>query len=120
MRTPALWGDARLAEAGSAPLPAGLTPHSLRRTFASVLYALGVSQPEVMAKMGHTDPKLAPSIYAQAMRRDEGEGDRLRALIEALIGHQWGPAPISRPPTQLASGGQTWRNPAGAGLRGSG
>jgi hypothetical protein len=35
-----------------------------------------------MAEMGHTDPKLALSIYAQAMRRDEGEGERLRALVE--------------------------------------
>ena len=32
--------------------------------------------------MGHTDPKLALSIYAQAMRRDDGEGERVRALVE--------------------------------------
>jgi integrase len=78
------------------PLPAGLTPHSLRRTFASLLYALGASPPEVMAEMGHTDPKLALSIYAQAMRRDEGERDRLRALVRVLIGHQWAPGTGSR------------------------
>ena len=35
-----------------------------------------------MAEMGHTDPSLALSIYAQAMRRDDGEQDRLRALVE--------------------------------------
>jgi hypothetical protein len=46
------------------------------------LYALGQSPPEIMAELGHTDPKLAPSIYAHAMRRDEGEGERLCALIK--------------------------------------
>ena len=30
-----------LATSGSEPLPEGFTPHSLRRTFASLLYALG-------------------------------------------------------------------------------
>jgi integrase len=71
-----------LAEAGSAPLPDGLTPHSLRRTFASLLYAIGEDPPTVMAEMGHASPGLALRIYAQAMRRDEGERERLRALVE--------------------------------------
>jgi hypothetical protein len=34
----------------------GLTPHSLGRTFAGVLYALGESPPYVMAHEGHTSP----------------------------------------------------------------
>jgi integrase len=71
-----------LAEDDDPPLPDGLTPHSLRRTFASMLYALGESPAVVMAEMGHTDPALALRIYAQAMRRDPGENDRLRALVE--------------------------------------
>ena len=33
--------DERLAEQGRPPLPDKLTPHSLRRTFCSLLYALG-------------------------------------------------------------------------------
>ena len=41
-------------ELGGAPLPSGLTPHSLRRTFATVLYAIGTTPPVVMAEMGHT------------------------------------------------------------------
>jgi integrase len=56
-----------------APLPPKLTPHSLRRTFASLLYALGESPPVVMQEMGHTDPALALRIYAQAIRRTEAE-----------------------------------------------
>jgi integrase len=72
----------RLVEAGSWPMPDGLTPHSLRRTFASVLYALGEDPGVVMDEMGHTDPALALRVYRQTMRRGEDEKARLRALVE--------------------------------------
>lgn len=72
----------RLAEAGEVPLPVGLTPHSLRRTFASLLYAIGEPAPVVMQELGHTHPGLALRIYAAAMRRDDDENGRLRVLIE--------------------------------------
>ena len=72
----------RLAELGEVPLPTGLTPHSLRRTFASLLYAIGEPAPVVMQELGHTHPGLALRIYAAAMRRDDDENGRLRALIE--------------------------------------
>jgi integrase len=74
----------RLEDDGNLPLPERLTPHSLRRTFASLLYALGEAPPVVMAEMGHTSPNLALAIYAQAMRRDEGEVERLRSLTDGL------------------------------------
>ena len=68
----------------------GLTPHSLRRTFISLLLALGEEVPYVMRQVGHTDPKVTLSIYAQIMFRGEGERERLRALVEgshwALLG----------------------------------
>src|SRR2546421_13023289 len=59
-----------------------LTPHSLRRTFCSLLYALGESPPVVMAEMGHTDPGLALKVYAQAMRLDPEQNAQLKALVE--------------------------------------
>jgi hypothetical protein len=34
-----------------------------------------------MAELGHTDPGLALKIYAHAMRREDGENDRLGALV---------------------------------------
>jgi Phage integrase family len=71
----------RLLEAGEAPLPR-LTPHSLRRTFASVMFALNVSLPDVMADGGWADSKTPLTVYAHAMRRDDGENGRLRALVE--------------------------------------
>lgn len=37
-----------------------------------------------MQEMGHTDPALALSIYAHAMRRDDGENERLKALVEGV------------------------------------
>src|SRR5271154_1855103 len=71
-----------LAAAGLPPLPGKITPHSLRRTFCSLLYALGEDPGTVMDEMGHTDPALALRVYRQAMRRGEGEKAQLRALVE--------------------------------------
>jgi integrase len=75
-----------LADVGRNPLPEGLTPHSLRRTFISVQLALGEDVPYVMRQVGHSDPKVTLSIYAQVMFRGEGEAERLKALVE---GAQW-------------------------------
>ena len=71
----------RLQEAGEAPLPT-LSSHSMRRTFASVMFALGEPSPVVMADGGWAEPKTPLTVYGHAMRRDEGENDRLRALVE--------------------------------------
>lgn len=76
--------NAMLDAAGLAPLPTGITPQSLRRTFASVLYALGEDPGVVMDEMGHTDPGLALRVYRQAMRRGEDEKAQLRALVEGV------------------------------------
>ncbi len=65
----------------------GLTPHSLRRTFCSLLFALGEPHSVVMREMGHTDAKLTLNVYAQVMDRDEKENERLRALVN---GESWG------------------------------
>jgi integrase len=46
----------RLEEAGQAPLPR-LSPHALRRTWASVMFALGESIPIVIAEGGWAAPK---------------------------------------------------------------
>jgi integrase len=76
-------GTERKVRAGrSSALPERLTPHSLRRTFASLLYALGEDSPVVMSEMGHADPALALRIYAQATRREDDERRKLGALVE--------------------------------------
>lgn len=70
------------ARESAEPLPEKLTPHSLRRTFASLLFAIGEAPPYVMAQMGHTTPNLTLAIYARQMDRRDGELERLKALVE--------------------------------------
>jgi integrase len=74
--------DVTLIAADLPPLPRPLTPHSLRRTYISLLLALGKPVPYVMRQAGHTDPKMTLSIYAQVMDYGEGETDRRRALVD--------------------------------------
>lgn len=81
-------GNLDLAARDQAPLPQGITPHSLRRTFASVLYALGEDPGVVMDEMGHTDPALALRVYRQAMRRGEDEKQALRVLVDGRNGQK--------------------------------
>lgn len=94
--------NAQLAQNKAEPLPEGLTPHSLRRTFASLLFALGEAPPYVMAQMGHTTPNLTLAIYARQMDRRDGEPARLKALVE---GREWAPlgtSPVKRVPRRRA------------------
>ena len=77
-----------LERAGRTPLPEGVTCHKLRHTFASILVALGEDPRYVMAQLGHTDPAFTLRLYSHAMRRDDGERERLRALVE---GADWAP-----------------------------
>lgn len=79
----------RLEDEGRPPLPK-LTPHSLRRTFCSLLYALGEDPGTVMDEMGHTDPALALRVYRQAMRRGDEEKQQLRALVEGASLGEYG------------------------------
>jgi integrase len=82
-----------------------LTPHSLRRTFASILFAIGEAPPYVMAQMGHTTANLTLSIYAREMSRRDGEPERLKALVE---GTEW---------TATDSNGESETVEAGEGTR---
>jgi integrase len=52
-----------------------VTPHSLRRTFASLLLASGADVPYAMAQLGHEDPKMTLGVYAKkviASKTDHG------------------------------------------------
>ena len=77
----------QLAKDGVEPLPDGLTPNSLRRTFAPLLFAIGEAPPCVMAQMGHTTPALALAIYARRMDR---RGRRAAAVKGAHRGPRTG------------------------------
>ena len=78
-----------LVRRGREPLPAGVTAHKLRHTFASILFVRGEDPPYVMAQLGHTDPAFTLRVYAHAMRRGDGDKEALKALVE---GRHWAPA----------------------------
>ncbi len=69
----------RLADA-SRPGIGHLTPHTLRRTFASLLAESGVSPRRAMYLLGHTDPKLTMSVYQQVLDLS-AEGERTLASV---------------------------------------
>ena len=62
-----------------------LTLHGLRHTFASILVALGEDRGHVMDQVGHTDPAFTLRVYRHAMRREDGDKERLRALVEGEL-----------------------------------
>lgn len=70
------------------PIAIELSPHSLRRTFASLLYFRGETRVYVVNQMGHADPKLALRIYTKVVgeQRRRGSGARLVSVLE---GAQW-------------------------------
>lgn len=101
--------DRRLADAGEEVVPEKLTPQSLRRTFASLLFAIGEPPPRVMAQMGHTTPALTLAIYAREMDRRDGEPERLKAPVQGL---DWAPLGTSR--IEVRPGGELAAAPGDA------
>jgi integrase len=90
----------RLREEGSEPIPDGITPHALRRTFASILVACGEDPRHAMGQLGHADAGFTLRTYAQQMDRRDGERERLAALVrgEAVpCGYSTDPGPFPRP-----------------------
>jgi integrase len=73
---------AALVEAGLPPIGDGITNHSLRRTYASLLYEAAASPAYVMSQMGHTSAALALEVYAKKMARSRDTGERV-ALLRA-------------------------------------
>jgi hypothetical protein len=66
-----------------------------------------------MQQMGHTDPKLALRIYAQAMRRGDDEKASLKALVE---GAQWATIGLNDLRASERAKPRQRKNPAVAGL----
>ncbi|MGD1056378.1 MAG: tyrosine-type recombinase/integrase [Solirubrobacteraceae bacterium] len=74
--------NANRTDRGLEPLPERITPHSLRRTFATILYALGEDLGAVMDELGHTDSGVALSVRKQTTQLASGEHMWLQALVE--------------------------------------
>ena len=76
--------NVRLAGEELPLIDVGVTNHTMRRTFASLLYEAGASPREVMSQMGHTRADLALEIYAKKMNRDSETGARMDALLDGV------------------------------------
>ena len=61
----------RLDQLGIRPIDEAVTPHSLRRLYASLRFALGDDPVYVAAQLGHTEPGFSMKVYASAVRRRE-------------------------------------------------
>ncbi len=72
--------NVELAKVGRSPIE-GVTNHSLRRTYMSLLYEAGASPAYVMDQAGHTDAKMALEVYAKVMERKRDTGERMDALV---------------------------------------
>jgi integrase len=74
-----------LEAAGIEPISERVTPHSLRRTFASLRYACGDDPVYVAEQGGWKDPSFPIRVYARAVRRRERlSGAHLEAFDAAL------------------------------------
>jgi integrase len=103
----------KLAEAELPTIQSDVTNHSLRRTFASLLYEAGASPAYVMSQMGHESSALALEVYAKVMQRKRETGARMDELVRGADWAQMGTN--GDDPTIPLTASET-ENPAEAGL----
>jgi integrase len=65
------------------PIHLHVTPHTFRRTYITYMLAAGHDIPYVQSQVGHLDPTLTLSVYAQLMRR--ADRDQLRSEVRAFL-----------------------------------
>jgi integrase len=74
-------------DGGCEPLPDGLSPHALRRSFASWLVAEGEDAAYVMEQLGHVDPAMTLGLYARALQ-SKRRRPHARRQPDAMNGHR--------------------------------
>jgi integrase len=62
-------GNTKLAELGIEPISERVTPHSLRRTYASIRAALRDDPVYIAEQMGHKDARFTLTVYTKAVKR---------------------------------------------------
>jgi Phage integrase family len=108
--------EKRAAE-GEMLLPEKVTPHTLRRTFASLALAAGRDPRWVMAQLGHTDARFTLTVYAQVMQRQRVDKEliwRLMRFPDEPESESFGPGLGQRGPKSTRS---TIKNGVGGDLR---
>jgi len=101
-----------LSKAGIEPISECVSPHSLRRTYASLRAALRDDPVYIAQQGGWSDPRFALSVYAQAVkRRDRLSGPYLeahdRALSWARMGTSEGSEPLPLPSSESEQDART-------------
>ncbi len=82
--------NVRLADLGIRTIDEAVTPHSLRRLYASLRFALGDDPVYVANQLGHTEPGFSMKVYASAVRRRERLiGVALREFDAPSNGQHW-------------------------------
>ena len=77
--------NARLEKLGIEAISEKVTPHSLRRTYASMRASLGDDPVYIAAQLGHEDPGFTFRVYQRAFkRRNRLEGEYREAFDRAL------------------------------------
>ena len=79
-------------------LIAHVTPHGLRRTFASLLLASGADVPYAMAQLGHENPHMTLGIYAKVIASKTDHGAALDGLVGAS---EWALTGTNADPVEL-------------------
>jgi integrase len=96
-------------KAGKPEIQQGVTNHTLRRTFASLLYEAGASPAFVMGQMGHESAALALEVYSKVMERKRDTGERMDALVQ---GADWARMGTNGAKTEELAPALATRNPA--------
>ena len=85
-----------------------MTPHSLRRLYASLRFALGDDPVYVAHQLGHTEPAFSMKVYARAVRRRERlSGASLREFDNAVYAAMGSGEPARHDFARNASGTET-------------
>jgi integrase len=69
LKTAIAGANRRLDERGIELISERVTPHSLRRTFASLRAASGDDPVYIAEQLGHTDPRSTLTVYTKAVKR---------------------------------------------------
>ena len=69
LKTAIRGANRRLSELGIEEISERVTPHSLRRTFASLRAAAGDDPVYIAEQLGHTDPRFTLTAYTKAVKR---------------------------------------------------
>lgn len=74
-----------LETAGIEPISARVSPHSLRRTYASLRAAARDDPAYIAEQLGHEDPTFTIRVYAKAVKRRERLSDEYRGPFDRAV-----------------------------------